>query len=119
MVRWAPRSEYGRRRANPRQAGWAPKSKTTDSGRAAKPSPDGGAIGEAVRIAAMGRSLFGRASLGELLDRLLKATDSAAPPSLLSIRIYAEKEAHPYPSADWPLTVELNRFAVSVFDQLH
>jgi hypothetical protein len=33
-----------------------------------------------------------------------KATDSAAPPSLLSIRIHAEKEAHPYPFPDWPFT---------------
>jgi hypothetical protein len=41
-----------------------------------------------------------------------KAMDSAAPPSLLSIRIHAEKESPPRFSTDWPLNGELNRFAV-------
>jgi len=36
---------------------------------------------------------------------LAKAHDSAALPSLLNIRIHAEKESYPYPPADWPLTV--------------
>ena len=39
---------------------------------------------------------------------LAKAHDSAALPSLLNIRIHAEKESYPYPPADWPLTGHAN-----------
>ena len=38
----------------------------------------------------------------------IKAHDSAAPPSLLSSGIHAEKESHPCPFPDWPLYVHRN-----------